>query len=91
MEVDKYDYSKHPEAKKLRAGKASSHVPAWQKARTQAAEPKKEVTPALAQTAAQTEPARKAGPSTQAAGKAAPQVKTTSKDSIIKPKVKKEV
>ena len=30
LEVDKYDYSKHPESKKLRAGKAASHVPAWQ-------------------------------------------------------------
>ena len=29
LEVDKYDYSKHPEAKKLRAGKAAAHVPAW--------------------------------------------------------------
>lgn len=32
LEVDKYDYSKHPEAKKLRPSKAASHVPAWQKA-----------------------------------------------------------
>ena len=32
LEVDKYDYSKHPEAKKLRASKAASHVPAWQAA-----------------------------------------------------------
>ena len=30
LEVDKYDYSKHPEAKKLRASKAASHIPAWQ-------------------------------------------------------------
>ena len=29
LEVDKYDYSKHPEAKRLRASKAASHVPAW--------------------------------------------------------------
>lgn len=29
LEVDKYDYSKHPEAKKLRPSKAASHVPAW--------------------------------------------------------------
>ena len=32
LEVDKYDYSKHPEAKKLRPSKAASHIPAWQKA-----------------------------------------------------------
>lgn len=29
LEVDKFDYSKHPEAKKLRSSKASSHIPAW--------------------------------------------------------------
>ena len=34
LEVDKYDYSKHPEAKKLRSSKAAAHVPDWQ--RTQA-------------------------------------------------------
>ena len=92
LEVDKYDYSKHPEAKKLRAGKASAHVPAWQKAGKQKqAGPKKEVKPAPAQTAAaQKEPARKAGPSKRPDGEAAPQVKTVNKDSIIKPKVKKE-
>ena len=33
LEVDKYDYSKHPEAKKLRPSKAASHVPEWQKAK----------------------------------------------------------
>ena len=32
LEVDKYDYSKHPEAKKLRPSKAASHVPAWRRA-----------------------------------------------------------
>ncbi len=92
LEVDKYDYSKHPEAKKLRAGKASAHVPAWQEARKQKqAGPKKEVKPAPAQSAtAKKEPAPKTGPTQQAASKTAPQVKTTSKDSIIKPKTKKE-
>ncbi len=34
LEVDKYDYSKHPEAKKLRASKATSHIPAWQSTKT---------------------------------------------------------
>ena len=29
LEVDKYDYSKHPEAKKLHPSKATSHIPAW--------------------------------------------------------------
>ncbi len=32
LEVDTYDYSKHPESKKLRPGKASAHVPAWRAA-----------------------------------------------------------
>ena len=36
LEVDKYDYSKHPEAKKLRASKAASHIPAWQLEQQQA-------------------------------------------------------
>ena len=46
LEVDKYDYSKHPEAKRLRASKAAAHVPAWQAARRQKqAERKKEVKP----------------------------------------------
>ena len=31
LEVNKYDYSKHPEAKRLRESKASSHIPAWRK------------------------------------------------------------
>lgn len=31
LEVDKYDYSKHPEAKKLRTSKAADHIPAWRK------------------------------------------------------------
>ena len=31
LEVNKYDYSKHPESKKLRPSKASAHVPDWRK------------------------------------------------------------
>ncbi|MDR0917244.1 MAG: type IV secretory system conjugative DNA transfer family protein [Oscillospiraceae bacterium] len=31
LQVDKYDYSNHPDAKKLRPAKASEYVPAWQK------------------------------------------------------------
>ena len=33
LEVNKFDYSKHPEARKMRASKASAHVPAWRKGR----------------------------------------------------------
>ena len=31
LEVNKYDYSRHPESKKLRPSKASAHVPEWRK------------------------------------------------------------
>ena len=31
LEVNKFDYSRHPESKKLRASKASAHVPDWKK------------------------------------------------------------
>ncbi len=44
LEVDKYDYSKHPEAKKLHPSKAASHIPAWQ---TAPKSEQKEVKPAL--------------------------------------------
>ena len=37
LEVNKYDYSKHPESKRLRASKASAHVPAWRKEQEQKA------------------------------------------------------
>ena len=29
LEVDKYDYSKHPESPKMRSSKAAAHIPAW--------------------------------------------------------------
>lgn len=37
LEVDKYDYSKHPEAKKLRPSKAAAHIPAWREEPPEAA------------------------------------------------------
>ena len=37
LEVDKYDYSKHPESKRLRPSKASAHVPEWRKKAKEAA------------------------------------------------------
>ena len=40
LEVDKYDYSRHPEAKKLRPSKASSHVPDWRAAQEKKKQPK---------------------------------------------------
>lgn len=46
LEVDKYDYSKHPEAKKLRPGKAASHVPDWRAAQEKKKQPKPAKKPA---------------------------------------------
>ena len=93
LEVDKYDYSRHPEAKKLRAGKASAHVPAWRKAQGQKqAGPQKGVKAAPAQPAASAaaskkEPSSKAAPVKRAAGKPTTQIKAANKDSIVpKPK-----
>ena len=93
LEVDKYDYSRHPEAKKLRAGKASAHVPAWRKAQGQKqVGPQKEVKPVPAQPATSTaaskkEPASRAAPVKRAASKTTTQIKATNKDSIVpKPK-----
>ena len=83
LEVNKFDYSKHPEAKKLRPSKASSHVPAWQK--------KKERAKATA-TVQNTEPAptppkRKTAKRTAPKSPAKSQIVTTTKDSILtKPK-----
>ena len=58
LEVDKYDYSKHPEAKKLRPSKAASHIPAWQTRKPQ----KKQASPAPSSQAAAKKPAQKKKP-----------------------------
>lgn len=84
LEVNKFDYSKHPEAKKLRASKASSHIPAWRSAQD------KVHTAAPAPDAGKkaTAPSR-SKPATRAASKPAVKNKvvTATKDSILsKPK-----
>ena len=74
LEVDKYDYSKHPESKKLRPSKAASHVPAWQAAK-KGAEKKKEVRPVpppKPKPAKPKPPAKKAPPPKTAAPAASP-------------------
>ena len=74
LEVDKYDYSKHPESKKLHPSKAASHVPAWQAAK-KGAEKKKEVRPApppKPKPAKPNSPAKKAPPPKPAAPAASP-------------------
>lgn len=84
MEVDKYDYSKHPEAKKLRDSKASAHVPEWRRAAA--------VKASAPAPSPQAKPARKhhRKPAAQAPADAGA-VKTVTKDSIMsKPKGKKE-
>jgi type IV secretion system protein VirD4 len=86
LEVDKYDYSKHPEAKKLRSCKASSHVPEWranqQKQAAAKPAPKK---PAAQKPAAPKPPAPSPAPS-------APEVKPTQPPKVtITPMTKESI
>lgn len=71
LEVDKYDYSKHPESKKLHPSKAASHIPAWQTA------PKveqKEVKPAPPKArSTRSKPKKSAPPKTAAPAEESPQ------------------
>ena len=76
LEVDKYDYSKHPEAKKLRPSKAASHVPAWQTRKPQ----KKRASPAPPSQAAAKKPVQKKKPASTE------KVVTVTKESIMKKK-----
>ena len=83
LEVDKYDYSKHPEAKKLRPSKAASHVPDWQKT-----EMKGEAAPA-----AVTEDVKDRGveaPTEEPAVQESKIITTTKKSILTKPKAKEE-
>ena len=76
LEVDKYDYSKHPEAKKLRPSKAASHVPAWR-----ANQPQEKQTPSAPPSqAAEKKPAQKKKPASTE------KVVTVTKESIMKKK-----
>lgn len=94
LEVDKYDYSKHPEAKKLRPSKAASHVPDWQTAQ-KAAEQKevKPVPPKPARTQPRASTKQAAQPKQPVPPEPAPKKRTVTatKDSILsKPKPKEE-
>lgn len=76
LEVDKYDYSKHPEAKKLRPSKAASHVPSWR-----ANQPQEKQTPSAPPSqAAAKKPAQKKKPASTE------KVVTVTKESIMKKK-----
>ena len=92
LEVDKYDYSRHPEAKKLRAAKAASHIPAWQ-AQTRETEKTTEDTASVPQPVPMAEPVTRTTPppvkrpAARPAPKRTQQVVSASKESILlKPK-----
>lgn len=76
LEVDKYDYSKHPEAKKLRPSKAASHVPSWRANQSQ----EKQTPSAPPSQAADKKPAQKKKPAP------AEKVVAVTKESIMKKK-----
>lgn len=81
LEVNKFDYSKHPDAKWLRASKASSHIPAWRTAQEE-----KEV-------AQQEMPKQPSAPRAKRSPKkptSKPQVITATKDSILSKPEKEE-
>ena len=75
LEVDKFDYSKHYEAKKLRPDKAASHIPRWRSEAPPPVAPAPRTAPAPKKDA----PAKKQ------------KIITTSKESILsKPKTEKK-
>ena len=82
LEVNKFDYSKHPEAKKLRPSKASSHIPEWRKVVEEA---HAVFSPQVKDTPVATPPKRKATRPSKPISKE--KIVTASKDSILsKPK-----
>ncbi len=92
LEVDKYDYSKHPEAKKLRAAKAASHIPAWQAQTRETEKTTKDIAPApppvpIVEPITGTTPPPVKRPAARPAPKRTQQVVSASKESILlKPK-----
>ena len=99
LEVDKYDYSKHPEAKKLRPSKAAAHIPEWKKAKTAPAPRGKKPQPSSSKKAkgkaaggakppaakptSATPPAGAAGSPTPGAAARGSNIVTTTKKSIL--------
>lgn len=99
LEVDKYDYSIHPEAKKLRPSKASAHIPQWRSAADttasagHAASPKPAPARKTRKTPATPTPRKKPQQDAEHAAAPKPQapsVVAISKDSIMKRQDKKE-
>lgn len=93
LQVDKMDYSKHPEAKYLRSCKASAHVPEWRRLEEEAAKtPQPAPKPAPAAKKPAKRKATKPASPTDKSPKEAPAPKsagtpegiiTTDKDSIL--------
>lgn len=93
LQVDKMDYSKHPEAKYLRSCKASAHVPEWRRLEEEAAKtPQPTPKPASAAKKPAKRKATKPASPTDKSPKEAPAPKsagtpegiiTTDKDSIL--------
>lgn len=95
LEVDKYDYSRHPEAKKLQASKASAHIPTWRRA-LESAPTQPVPAPIPKKKPARRKPQPPSPPSPAPSGtcvpskSTAPAIIAASKDSIMKPHSQKE-
>lgn len=87
LKVDKMDYSKHPEAPKLRSCKASSHIPEWRQMEQE--QPTAPVAPPPPPAAPKKPARKKPNPSASAADVKKPEAKppegivSTDKDSIL--------
>ena len=86
LEVDKYDYSNHPESKKLQPSKASAHVPQWRKEQMEASPPAAAPAPAPKRrtTRRRSKGSQRTDPEAAASGSGSANIITTSKASIMK-------
>lgn len=92
LEVDKYDFSNHPESKKLHPSKASAHVPAWQSKLKNASPPAPVPTKYKSRKKGQTASAPDAHMSHDSASTGpGPTVVTVSKNSIMKRPEKRRI
>ena len=86
LEVDKYDYSNHPESKKLQPSKASAHVPQWRKEQMEASPPAAAPAPAPKRRATRrrSKGSQRTDPEAATSGSGSANIITTSKASIMK-------
>ncbi len=77
LKVDKCDYTKHPESAKLRACKASEHIPTWRKNAEVKQEEKEEITE-------QTPQIRSANPRSAPTQKKRPKIVVSDKNNVLK-------